>query len=326
MSTEKTSTAAARDEHERLPRPPDAPRGFAKIGTAEIFAPLPPTQWACEPLGWCPGRPTMIAGYGYSGKTLAAQCAALQLAAGRSIWGTGRGDGFAIAAPSRVLHLDYEQGRTATLRRYQRLAVGLGVGVEDLDGRLDVVSLASVKLNDRDAFDVFARECAGYGVVFLDAFRGAVPGVDENESKVRDFLDVLTRVSDATGSTFVVIHHAGKSKQEDGRMVLRGSSAIFDACGSVLTLAGSEERGAPKEARQVKHSAEADRGPIEPFGLLILGEPSRPGAPAWVRVEYRTAEQVAAATAPPEPKRTTANAPKGAASVLERVRQNGGAL
>lgn len=280
------------------PRPPDAPapRTFTKITTASIFEPLPPTPWICEGLGWCPGRPAMIAGYGYSGKTLAAQCAALQLAAERSVWGAVD---FKVRRPMRVLHLDYEQGRGATLKRYQRLARGLDIGAADLgvgpdgpDGRLVVVSLASVKLNDHDAQKVFEAECKGFDVVILDAFRGSVPGVDENESKVRDYLDRLTAVSESTGAAFVIIHHAGKSRPADGRMVLRGSSAIFDACGAVLTLAGAEGRDdLPKEAEQVKNAADAERGAIEPFGLRIRDVQEARG----VCVEYVTREQVKAA-------------------------------
>lgn len=300
MTGDTRDAAKVESTNEPIQRPADmqAPRRFVRIDTEAIFAELPPTVWTCEDLGWCPGRPAMIAGYGFSGKSLAAQCAALQLAAGRSIWAVPARDGyhehggFPVRAPRRVLHLDYEQGRTATLRRYQRLARGLKFSREELGGRLEVVSLATIMLNDRDAFDVFARECQGFDIVFLDAFRGAVPGCDENESTVRDHLDLLTRVSEKTGVSFVTVHHAGKSKQADNRMVLRGSSAIFDACGSVLTIAGSEDRSAPKDAEHVKHAAEADRPPLEPFALAIVSAPETPREPAWIRVEYRTREQL----------------------------------
>jgi hypothetical protein len=61
----------------------------------------------------------LIAGYGFTGKTIAAQALALAIASGGRVW-----DMFA-ARSGRVLHLDYEQGQRLTNERYQRLARGV---------------------------------------------------------------------------------------------------------------------------------------------------------------------------------------------------------
>jgi hypothetical protein len=103
------------------------------ISTAAIFAPLPSPTWIVPELFIGPGRPTLVAGYGFSAKTLAVQALALACAAGKPAWGYFRGgDGL------RVRHIDYEQGRAAILRRYQRLARGLGVALDEVGDRLEV--------------------------------------------------------------------------------------------------------------------------------------------------------------------------------------------
>ena len=105
--------------------------------------------------------------------------------------------------------------------------------------------------------------------MLLDALRGATPGEDENDSKIRACLDILARVSEKTGATFAVDHHAGKPKDNhsDPRMVLRGSSSIFDACGCVLVLSG--EKNEPRLVQQVKAPAEAEGSAVDDFRLRI---------------------------------------------------------
>jgi hypothetical protein len=97
-------------------------------------------------------------------------------------------------------------------------------------------------------------------------------------------------VSDRTGTAFLIIHHSGKPKDnhEDGRMVPRGSSAIFDACGSVFVMTG--EKGEPKRVSHVKGAAEAEGGTIDDFCLAIedVGIDGNPRA--GVRVVHEPAE------------------------------------
>jgi RecA-family ATPase len=246
----------------------------------------------------------MIAGYGSSGKTLAAQSAALSVAAGRSVWPASvdahhENGGFTLTPGEhgkarRVLHLDYEMGRNATLRRYAKLARGLALTPEDIGGRLDVVCLPQVFLNDPDRPAIeafFATECAARPgedppLVIVDAFRGTIPGEDENDSNVRCFLDIFLRVSSTTGSTFLVLHHAGKGDRADARMILRGSSAIFDACGSVLGVAPVDpaEFAGPK---RVVHLKNPEGRATEDFGLAIVD-----AGRGSLLVQHRTREQI----------------------------------
>jgi len=255
---------------------------FEWISTEEIFAPLPPTQWLVPALHIVRGRPTLLAGYGYSGKTLMAQSMALALAAGAAVWGQ-----FAPNGSSVVRHLDYEQGRHATLKRYQRLAFGSGISRASVGGRLEVSVFPEVYLDTPDAQDIYAKAVEGVGLVILDALRGATPTIDENDSAIRRCLDNLTRVSEKTGTAFLILHHAGKSRDEEGsdpRKVPRGSSAIFDASGCVFAIDGENKR--PKRVQQTKAPAEAEGSAIDNFFLAIEDVATESNPTAGLRVVY----------------------------------------
>src|SRR5262249_18136955 len=155
----------------------ERPGHIVWLSTAQIFEPLPPTHWLFQELGMCPGRASMLAGYGYSGKTLAGQALLLAAAAGIPAWGH-----FPTGAPLRVRHMDFEQGRHATLKRYQRLAAGMELSLGDVAPRLEVTIFPPATLNAKDAADVYARASEGCDLVFLDSLAGATPGEPENES------------------------------------------------------------------------------------------------------------------------------------------------
>lgn len=298
------------------------------ISTVGIFAPLPPTPWLNRDLGLCPGRPAMLAGYGYSGKTIIAQAAAVAFTSGVDVWGH-----FPARECIRVRHFDYEQGQHATRKRYQRLVVGMNLQPRDLSNRLELCVFPDVYLNSSDAVDVYAKETEGCGLVILDALRGATPGEDENDSKTRICIDMLARVSEKNGTTFLILHHAGKTKDnhKDPRQILRGSSGLFDACGSVLVLGG--DRDEPRLVQQVKAPAEAEGTASEPFILRIEDVSDLYGNPrAGVRIVW---EERAAEEEKPETQTTKTNSRGGRphvtfedvrAACLDLVRQMPGEL
>jgi RecA-family ATPase len=167
----------------------------------------------------------------------------------------------------------------------------MNLAPDELEDRLQVSVFPAVYLNLKDAEDAYAKACEGVGLVIIDALKGATPGADENDSKIRDCIDTLSRVSDKTGTAFLIIHHSGKPKENhsDGRTIPRGSSAIFDACGSVLVMVG--EKGLPKQVRHEKGAAEAEGGVIDDFFLAIEDVAIGPDPRAGVRVVYQTQEQ-----------------------------------
>lgn len=268
--------------YERTQQKP-APNPFVWRSTADLFQALSPVQWISSALQLCPGRPAMIAGYGSSAKTLTVQALALAVASG------SRAFDFFPTAKGLVRHLDYEQGWRATARRYQRLALGHNISIEELEGRLEVAVLPSVYLDSADAVDAYSRACEGAQLVIIDAMRGATPSSDENDSGVRICMDNLTRVSERTGTAFLVLHHAGKPNDghADKRTVPRGSSAIFDACGCVLVLEAGKTPNDPRRVSQVKPPAEAEGRAIDPFDLEVVDFTWDGNPTAGVRVLHK---------------------------------------
>ena len=193
------------DEPEAAPE-----RRIVTVGAAEIFAELPAYNWVSPDLALGPGRPSRTIAKGHTGKSLAWQSALLHIAAGTAIW-----EHFACRQ-CRVAHLDYEQGYDATRLRYQRLALGHGIALADLGDRLRLTPKRDlvVYFTDRDAYDILRRDLEGFDFVLVDAQRGAMPDVDENDSKVRRYLDMAGRVSEAIGVAFMFVHHGGKSSPD----------------------------------------------------------------------------------------------------------------
>jgi hypothetical protein len=237
-------------------------RRSTQLSTDEIFAPLSPTRWTVDGLQVCPGRPTMLLGFGFSGKTLLVQALALYVASGRQafgIWPTLK---------SRVLHIDFDQGRKATLKRYQRLAKGLAIPREELGDRLVLeCHPLDLQLVKEGAAASLEKVCSGFGLVIIDALKGLSSGTDENDSRIREYVDVLTGISERTDSAFILLHHEGKGQSDDGRKAGRGSSSIFDAAGSVFRLTGGKDE--PKRLVQSKSSAESFGGAIDDLGVVI---------------------------------------------------------
>jgi hypothetical protein len=255
------------------------------VPASEIFAPLSPVNYLVEALDICPGAPTMVAGYGFSMKTISWQSAAIGIATGRRVWNEFK------ARRGRVLHIDYEQGRPLTFRRYQRLAVGMGIDWRELEGQLAVLSLPTVHFESITQSDALCRLVDGYDLVIFDSYRASCPAIEENSSEARVPLDLQLRASDRTGATFVTIHHCRKPTEGapgGARMALRGSSAIYDALGSALIFEGTKG-----EPTRVLHEKARTSGVIaETFYLEVLDVAVDEDPRAGLLVRTKAAEAV----------------------------------
>jgi len=208
------------------------------VTTAEIFAPLPPIQWLVRGLDLCPGAPSLVAGYGYSGKTLVSQAMELAIASGIRTWGAFE------SKAGATIHFDYEQGEHLSRLRYQRLLAGLDLTPQDLGDRVSLVVHPEFYLDDLGVEETIAKLCEGKVLAVFDSFRAACRKTDENSSEARAPLDMLARVSERTGCTVVVIHHARKPQKDQpggARESIRGSGALYDACSSVFVLEGQPD-------------------------------------------------------------------------------------
>lgn len=273
-----------------LERPPLSP-DWNLLDVSELAKALPPVPWVCEPLGLAPGAISLVAGYGYSRKTMAMQSLGLSVAAGKPIWG------LFSARRGPFVHLDYEQGRRLTQERYQRLARGMGFELADLaPGALRVGCMPRIYLDEKETFDSLVRLVDGAAFVLVDSLRAAFPHADENSSEVRSYLDVLSRVSERTGAAFAVIHHARKPQQGNdtgATFAIRGSSALFDACQSVYVFIG--EKNTPTT---VHHQKDRIRGAcLDDFGLDGVDVPDGHD-PRWgLRVVHLESSQIREASA-----------------------------
>jgi hypothetical protein len=244
------------------------------LGAREIFARLPPIPWVIQGLDLCPGAPALLAGYGFSGKSIAAQSLLLSVASGLPVWGAY------AAQQGKAIHLDYEQGEHLTRLRYQRLAYASGIAPQDLDGQLELACFPSLRIDQIEAENELSSRCLGAKVCLIDSFRAACATVEENSSEARVPLDMLGRVSAKTGCIFLVIHHARKPSVDSivgARDAIRGSSALYDACSSVFVLEGSPG----SDDRTLYHVKARTSGRcVDPLTLTIseVGDDGSPGA------------------------------------------------
>ncbi len=208
--------------------------GFTSGRTVAAWVP-PPIAWVSEELCLAPGAPGIITGYGGSGKTTFVQHLALCVVAG------GRLLGQYAVRQGAVTHLDYEQGADLTMRRY--LDLGLTDLPEEAQDRLRFRSFPTRKLTDADAYEALLRAADGQTLLIVDSLVASADLDDENAAAARAPLDVLGRVSDATGCAVLVVHHSKKDRS-NGRTSARGSSAITDAVSVHVTYERDDEAGA----------------------------------------------------------------------------------
>jgi hypothetical protein len=257
----------------------------------DIFAPLEAIDYVIQGVDLCEGAPALVAGYGFSGKTVALQSAAVTIASGiGKVWDV-------FSAPrGRVLHLDYEQGSRLTRERYQRLAAALMLTPDEVAPNLTLVCMPGLYLDDSKAEAEICRLTEGHRLCIIDSLRAAAPSLDENSSDVRRVLDMLSRVSEKTGCAFVVIHHARKPQKDSAggaRMAIRGSGALYDACATVLVFEGEKDQPTRVIHEKARVSgkladdflltiSDVDADGVARGGLVVTAEgaPSR-GDQAW---------------------------------------------
>lgn len=213
-------------------------------------------------LGIKPGPVVMAVARSGIGKSVILQDAGISSALGRSWWGL-----FPVQRPLKVLWIDLEQGKQTTLLRFKRLALGHDLTPDDLREKLDV--LVSPKIKDEVQF---RKLLEGYDLAFIDCFRVLCGHIDENDSRVREPLDMCARASESSGCAITIIHHGRKATENNrggARDVTRGSSAIQDAVDAVYFFDrdGDEPEG-PIDCSCTKVSRATGKAP-KPWTLEI---------------------------------------------------------
>lgn len=233
--------------------------------TDSIFAQLPPISWLCKHLQMAPGRPNLLAGHNYSGKSMFASTFAFAVASGQLLWGKHH------VQQGRALHLNYDQGKRVPARRYQRLAAAQMLGPSDLQDNLWLASHPRIHLTDPKAYEWLLRQCDGAQLLIVDSLRAACPGIEENDSRMREPIDMLGAVSDQTGVCVLIVAHSRKAWSGPGapRMTkaeVRGSGAIVDACENVFVL--EPRKGCP--TRVLHEKAGITGNTLDDFDLQVL--------------------------------------------------------
>lgn len=231
------------------------------------------------------GRPTGIWGAPGAGKSDMVQALALAVMSGKPAFGR-----FPIAHrpnSGRVVHLTYDMGLRATALRYRRLANGMGLTPQDVEGKLLLCAHPPITLTSAGAARAFRELLEGCDLAILDNVRGASPGVDENDSRFGELLSLYGAAAESAGCVPLYLHHTRKGKSDgraDGIDLARGSSAIVAASGCVWLIEG--QRDEPRHVRQLRMHDSSD-GPRPEFVLVRHPAPPGPNAfdvgtrPSW---------------------------------------------
>jgi hypothetical protein len=273
--------------------------GARPLSKADLSAQLAPIDWIDVALQLGAGRPNMLVGYNGSAKSLLSLHIAVARALDRDILGKFAGQ------KRRVLVLSKDSTTHAVKGRLQRLARGFGVDPGDLAERLHVVPNPRVCLTDDGAADAYQAAVQGFDLCVIDALRGFVPGVDENDAQIRAYIDPLAEISDASGCAFLMLVHEGKSGGNEGKgkgrggkpddEAARGSAGIMDGAGTVWRVLREEHGGASFYALRMAKAPEEPPAPRpEPFYFAIEDVPDEDRRdPRWgLRLTHRTVEDV----------------------------------
>ncbi len=216
----------------------DEPGPTFKIWTPdEIWAPLPAPDYLVDGLT-VRGSLAMIVAYGASLKTWVLEDGALSVAMGApwlQRFATKQG---------RSLLVDFESGSYELRRRAHRIARGREFPIP-IPG-FAFTSMPALSLADPAFYEAIAPLAKTYQFIGIDSLAAGSGGIDENDARFARSLNGLKAIAEHTGCVIVVLHHARKGKGEDSdpREMVRGTSAIFNACDVVLQLMRGKNAGA----------------------------------------------------------------------------------
>ena len=248
---------------------PDDP--FHIVTAEELSKPLPPLEYVID--GFIPkGSISLLAGYSASFKTWLGIAMALAVAGGGTFLGRA-------AKLAWALYLNYEHPHQNLVERAQQLARGYGYG--PIPPGFEVGNFPQLGMDSAKFLPSLqaASSSKPRGLVVVDSLRAALRGVDENSSEARRFIDDLRKVSESSGTAFLLVTHARKGKHGltkggDLREIIRGSSAFLDAEDNAFVLQRDDEAGGARLS-QVKCRFGTEMG----AQLLVLGtDPIRDSA------------------------------------------------
>lgn len=171
------------------------------------------------------------------GKSMLALNQALSIAAGIPFLLT-----FEVPMPRRVLYVQAEIAPRPLQRRLQRMVRSEGIG-PDAQEKLFVASAKGLKVTTRDGW-TRVRDAAkevGAEVLVIDPLSRFFTGDENKAGDAQRLVDALDGFVASLNLSVVLVHHHGKPPADGkptrhGAQQLRGSSVLFDAFDSYLSL------------------------------------------------------------------------------------------
>jgi hypothetical protein len=263
-----------------------APRIGPPLSIADLQAlPEPEERWLVE--GWLPEDCNALwAGYPKTFKTLLAEELAVALVTATPFLGR-----FRVPEPRRVGLVLMEDARHRTRRRLERLAMGRGLALSDLDG---LFLWFRPPLRLASAADL--EELAGYveehrlDLLWVDSWSYVATGDSDDADVVTPQLQAFTRLRERRpGLAVGLTHHARKNGQDRGgdRLTdqIRNSSAFGAWYDVGVVLSRNDERSPVKVRSEMR-----DIPAPEPFMFQV--EDQYPAGPdngvhptGWLRLQ-----------------------------------------
>jgi len=241
------------------PSSPDPSWGFNILDQAEMFGALPDIEFVVEQV-LPEGSIGLLAGRGGTMKSMMALDMAIAVTTGGKFLGEFE------CKPGYVLYLNYENPKNPFLWRVQLLTRGRGFAAAPVIlGHFPRAYLHEEKF--RDYLRAALSSPWAPRLIIIDTLRAAMPGVDENDSSVRAPIDEMRRVVEGTGTSVLLLHHAGKGNSLDD--AIRGSSALRDAVDVAFVVAPTATEGTIR----LKQSKARDNEPIKPVDVRLEKQP-----------------------------------------------------
>ena len=203
------------------------------------------------------GEVTIIGATWKTGKTLALYHLALAVLSAKRVFGR-----FAVPQQIRVCVFQLEMPEREDVRRFRRLAVGLGMLPGEVpafarDGQLVHYNRPDLTLCDPGGVSAFqdAVIASGAQLVIVDSIIAAFAGADINDnSVVRKLFTSAFKKLTSLGITIILLHHKRKAPpgsrtgQDDDRSSVLGAQAWGAAAGRVFTLDRLDRKGEATES------------------------------------------------------------------------------
>lgn len=226
---------------------------------------IPPIEWVVK---YFVPRPSVVVMFGKPKhkKTLVVLDMCNHIAIGEKWMSSPNGRDGIDVNPMRVVWVDLENGSSLMKRRMKAFSKALAS--EPMRGQFQAYSMPDPWLDLSKPEDVTAmieriQAIGNVGVLVIDHLGQVFGSIDENSPLASQVMGAIRRISEATNTAILLIHHAKKGQGKDGGApedMLRGSGAILAGVDAAFLV----ERD-PADKDQVTIKPVAVRGPDAPI-------------------------------------------------------------